>query len=123
MSLNLRTAPSVDEILKVFNPASVDWRNPLPYALRISGFLAGVSSLTGPAKLDLLKQVLRKAISTAGISEQERQVALRFVDDVLPVAIDAALAVSRGEVSFAVVSPTACLPLLCSGTTSRSPAK
>ena len=123
MALSLRTAPSVDEILKVFNPAGVNWNNPLPYALQISGFLSGVASLNGPAKMDLLKSVLRKAISTAGISEPERQVALRFVDDVLPMAIDAALAVSRGEVSFGGVSPTVCLPLLCSGTASRSPTK
>lgn len=90
----------VSVLLKRFSPANVDWKNPLPYALQVSAYLSTLKHLKGKEKLELLQSVLRKAISTAGISEQERLIAVRFVEDALPIAVDAALAVSKGEFSF-----------------------
>lgn len=90
-------------LLKRFSPAGIDWKNPLPYALQLSAYLSTLKHLTGKEKMELLQATLKKAISTAEISAQERLVAVRFVEDVLPMVVDAALAVSKGEVSFASV--------------------
>lgn len=106
----------VSVLLKRFSPANVDWKNPLPYALQVSAYLSTLKHLKGKEKLEILQAVLRKAIATAGISEEVRSVAVRFVEDGLPVAIDAALAVSRGEFSFDhahIVAQTA-IRCLCS---------
>jgi hypothetical protein len=90
----------VSVLLKRFSPANVDWKNPLPYALQISAYLSTLKHLKGKEKLELLQSILKKGISIAGISEQERLIAVRFVEDVLPIVVDAALSVSRGEVLF-----------------------
>lgn len=91
---------TVDELLKLFDPSKVDWSSPLPYALKLSAHLSTLKDLKGPEKMKLLQEVLTKAISTAEISEEARTAALRFVADILPMAVQAALAVSKGEVSF-----------------------
>lgn len=98
---------NADELIKLFDPSKVDWSKPLPYALKVSAHLSTLKELKGPEKMKLLQDVLTKAISTAEISEEARIAAGRFVADVLPIAVEAALAVSKGEVSFEKVAVAA----------------
>lgn len=90
--------PRIAKVIADLDLKEIDWTNPLPHALRVSAHIQSTfTDLKGKDKLDLLKSVLKEVIAKSEISEAERSVALRFVDEILPVAVSAAVMVAKGE--------------------------
>lgn len=90
----------IEEILTALDLQKVDWSNPLKDALKIGQHIETLKELKGTDKLVLLQSTLRVLLSRSGISQEEQTVARRFVDDVLPLVISAAVLVSKGEFSL-----------------------
>lgn len=90
--------PRIAKVTADLDLKEIDWTNPLPHALRISAHIQSTfTDLKGKDKLELLKSVLKEVLATSEISEEERTTALRFVDEILPVAVSAAVMVAKGE--------------------------
>ena len=90
----------VQEIIDALDLKTIDWSNPIPAALKVGQHVETLKELKGADKLKLVQSVLRVLISKSGISEEEQSVARRFVDDVLPPVLRAAVLVSKGEFSL-----------------------
>lgn len=97
----------IEEILTALDLRKVDWSNPLPEAMKIAQHIETLKDLKGKDKLILVQSTLRVLLSKSGISQEEQSVARRFVDDVLPHAIHAAVLVSKGEFSLQKVAEVA----------------
>lgn len=90
--------PRIAKVIADLDLKEVDWTNPLPHALRVSAYIQSTfTDLKGKDKLEILKSVLKEVLAKSEISEEERSTALRFVDEVLPVAVSAAVLVAKGE--------------------------
>lgn len=90
----------VQEIIDALDLRSVDWSNPIPTALKIGQHVETLKELKGADKLKLVQSVLRVLISKSETSAEVQTVARRFVDDVLPPVLSAAVLVSKGEFSL-----------------------
>ena len=90
----------VQEIMDALDLKTVDWSNPIPTALKIGQHVETLKELKGADKLKLVQSVLRVLISKSETSEEVQTVARRFVDDVLPPVMSAAVLVSKGEFSL-----------------------
>jgi hypothetical protein len=90
--------PRIAKVISDLDLKEIDWKNPLPHALRVSAYIQTTfADLKGKDKLDILKSVLKEVLAKTEISEEERTTALRFVDEVLPVAMSAAVMVAKGD--------------------------
>ncbi len=110
--------PRIAKVIADLDLKEVDWSNPLPHALRVSAYIQSeYKGVKGADKLELLKTVLKEVLAKSEISEEERSTALRFVEEVLPVAVSAAVMVSRGEIDLkktvaeALANPAAALEM------------
>lgn len=93
--------PRIAKVIEDLDLKEIDWTNPLPHALRVSAYIQTTyKGVKGADKLTLLKDVLKALLSKTEISEEERSTATRFVDEVLPVAVSAAVMVAKGEVDL-----------------------
>lgn len=93
--------PRIAKVVADLDLKDIDWSNPLPHALRVSAYIQSTfTDLKGADKLELLKSVLKEVLAKSGISKEEQSTALRFVEDVLPVAVSAAVMVAKGEVDL-----------------------
>ena len=82
----------------------LSWPAPVMQCLEIVAKLElTVKDKTDAEKLAMLQTFLKKELSSSEISEEEKTVATRFVDDALPHVVLAVLAVSKGQVSLKVV--------------------
>jgi hypothetical protein len=90
--------PRIAKVIADLDLKEIDWTRPLPHALRVSAYVQSTfSELKGKDKLALLTSVLKEVLAKTEISEEERTTALRFVEEVLPVAVSAAVMVAKGE--------------------------
>jgi hypothetical protein len=90
--------PRIAKVIADLDLKEIDWKNPLPHALRVSSYIqTEFKELKGKDKLELLTSVLKGVLTNSEISEEERTTALRFVDEILPVAVSAAVMVAKGE--------------------------
>jgi hypothetical protein len=90
--------PRIAKVISDLDLKDIDWKNPLPHALRVSSYIQKeFTDLKGKDKLTLLSSVMKGVLAKSEISEEERTTALRFVDEVLPVAVSAAVMVAKGE--------------------------
>jgi len=90
--------PRIAKVIADLDLKEIDWKNPLPHALRVSSYIqTQFTDLKGKDKLTLLSSVMKGVIANSEISEEERTTALRFVDEILPVAVSAAVMVAKGE--------------------------
>ena len=90
--------PRVSKVISDLDLKEVDWKNPMPHALRVSAHIQSeFTELKGTDKMELLKSVLKEVLATSGISGEEQTTALRFLEEILPVAVSAAVMVAKGE--------------------------
>jgi hypothetical protein len=93
--------PRIAKVIADLDLKEIDWSNPLPHAMKVSAYIQKeYADLVGKDKMDLLTQVLKEVIARSEISEEERSTALRFVENVLPIAVSAAVMVAKGEVDW-----------------------
>jgi hypothetical protein len=93
--------PRIAKVIADLDLKEIDWKNPLPHALRVSSYIqTEFKELKGKDKLELLSSVLKGVLTNSEISEEERTTALRFVDEILPVAVSAAVMVAKGEIDL-----------------------
>lgn len=95
------TVPVVEQSLFT---GKLSWPAPVMQCLEIVAKLElTVKDKTDAEKLAMLQAFLKKDLSSSEISEEEKTVATRFVDEALPHVVTAALAVSKGHVSLKAV--------------------
>lgn len=93
--------PRIAKVIADLELKDIDWKNPLPHALRVSSYIqTEFKELSGKDKMVLLTSVLKGVLAKSEISEEEKTTALRFVDEVLPVAVSAAVMVAKGEIDL-----------------------
>lgn len=93
--------PRIAKVIADLDLKEIDWKNPLPHALRVSSYIqTEFKGLAGKDKMALLGSIMKGVLAKSEISEEERTTALRFVDEVLPVAVSAAVMVAKGEIDL-----------------------
>lgn len=90
----------IKEVVQVFDPKEVDWKNPIPTALKIGQHVETIKDLVGKDKFKVVKGTMKILVTKSEISQEEKQSAHRFLDDVLPAVMQAAVSVSKGEFSL-----------------------
>jgi hypothetical protein len=99
----------VDALYKVVK-GRIDWNNLIPICLELAQELEGMSHLKGSQRLDLLQKTLKFAAndSDSGLDDESKKVTLMFIDNVLPIAMSAAVLASKSPIAAQVQS--ACCP-------------
>ena len=96
----------VDGLYKVLK-GRIQLDSIVPTCIEIANEIEGLGGIAGAEKLDLLQKVLRQAIKDSGKSKEEKEQILMIVDNVVPIAVQAAILASKHPIVAQV--QTACV--------------
>ena len=98
----------IDGLYKVIK-GHIDWKNPIPMCLELAQELEGMSQLKGGQRLELLQKTLKFALndSDCTLDDEEKKVALAFIENALPIVMSAAIMASKSPI-VAHVQSTCC---------------
>jgi hypothetical protein len=97
----------VDALYKTVK-GKIDWSNPIPICLELAQELENMTQLKGAQRLDILQKTLKYAISDSDLEDDKKSLATVFVDNVLPVVMQAAVLASKSPIVAKIQS--SCCP-------------
>lgn len=92
--LHIDQDPRVDGIYRLLK-GRVDWNNLVPTLLEAAGELEKLPGLKGREKLDILQKALKQLLKESDKSEEEQKKIVYYIDTVVPIAVQAAIAASK----------------------------
>lgn len=84
--------------------AKINWDNLVPTCLEIAKELEDVTHLTGKEKLEVLKDTLKFALKNSDKSNEEKETILHYIDNVVPIVMQAAILASKNPIASRIVS-------------------
>jgi D-mannonate dehydratase len=93
----------VDAIYRVIK-GNLNWENLVPTLLEAAQELEQLPGLKGSEKLELLQKALKHALKESDKSEEEKKRIVYYIDVVVPVAVQAAVAASKNPLVKAAVA-------------------
>lgn len=98
----------IDGLYKVVK-GRIDWKNPIPVCLELAQELENMTQLKGGQRLELLQKTLKFALtdSDCTLDEEEKKIALAFIESALPVVMSAVIMASKSPI-VAHVQSTCC---------------
>lgn len=82
----------------------INWNNLIPTCLEVAQELEAMTHLRGKERLDLLLKTLKHALKESDVSADEKERILFVIDNVIPVAMEAAILASKHPILHRAVS-------------------
>lgn len=95
----------IDGLYKIVK-GRIEWNNPIPACLEVARELENMTHLKGHQRLELLQKTMRFAANDAdsGLDDETKKIALVFVDDALPIVMNAVILASKSPIVSQVQS-------------------